>query len=68
MSLLPPGQHRKAAAETQHRLLELEGCMCILFEKLKSLPSGNVVCFVETGVSKSSPLPVCRQFRGEAVV
>lgn len=42
--------------------------MCILFEKLKSLPSGNVVCFVETGVSESSPLPVCRQLRGEAVV
>lgn len=42
--------------------------MCILFEKLKSLPSGNVVCFVETDVSESRPLPVCRQFRGEAVV
>lgn len=42
--------------------------MYVLFEKLKSLSSGNLVCFVEPGISLAGPLPVCRQFRGEAVV
>lgn len=42
--------------------------MYILFEKLKRLPSGNIVCFVEAGVSEKSPPPLCDQLRGEAVV
>lgn len=42
--------------------------MYILFEKLKALPSGNILCFVETGVSQKGPPSLCDQFGGEAIV
>lgn len=47
---------------------EVGGVLCILFEKLEALSSGHIICFVESGVSEESPPPLCRQFRGEAVV
>lgn len=44
------------------------GVCILLFEKLKALPSGNILCFVKTGVSQKGPPSLCDQFGGEAIV
>lgn len=42
--------------------------MYILFEKLEALPPGDIVCFVEAGVSQKGPPPLGDQLGGEAIV